>query len=168
MVANLYNYSTGETSPQKFPLSDEMIVQVMREGEVMVDNCPYIDIPGKVGMSVTEFNEFVKILEENAVSEAKLGILNKCQLLDEIKERVESGNSYNIIDFDKETENWYSSNFTSEYDKGLLLYQLGYRFPVPVPKDLEDYMNYSLLWRDLSINLHIHEVAHEGEHYLVF
>ena len=165
--AELYNYTTGQSFTAHFPINEKHIKQIMSQGEVMVDNCHNLDLP-ELGLSLTEMNDIITLINEHDVTPEELTILNQTYLLSEITEKQEKDIEIHIIDFDEETATWASNNFCSEYDKGLLLYELGFTFPAEVPEALKDYMNYEMLWRDCSINNSIREVTYNGRHFLIW
>ena len=154
MKFDCYNYTKQEGFEATFPMTEDEIAKLNSTGEVMVE------IPGyEVGVNLTTMNEFVKMLEENGVDEKSYNILSKAYLFNEIKERLEKGESFSIIDFGAETSNWMSASFYDESDKGRLLYELELaKFPVEVPEELVEYMDYAMLWRNESINQGIREV----------
>lgn len=169
MKADVYNYSNGTAFTVDFPMSEEKIAEIMKKGEVMVDDCPYVSLSGySVGMTLTSFNNFVKLLKENNVSDEELKIYNAGGwTIDEIAEKIENG-GFSIIDFYDETASWSSSDFNSEDDRGRVLYQYGFRFPADVPEELKDYMDYAMLWRDEEINSGIRAVMCNDSSYLVW
>lgn len=120
------------------------------------DNHEYIIIdtdctlnPGQYD-SITELNDFLIECLENSISEDDLYILSRCCLYHEVMEMVRE-ESYTIVDFESETENWSYSDFTSESDKGRVLYDCGYyQMPFEVTTEMEDWIDWSIAWRNAS------------------
>ncbi len=163
--ATIFNYTNHSTFNAVFPMTDEKLSELMAKGEVMVDGCAEVAITGEIGVSLKEFNEAVKKFEEIGITVDELKILSKTYLFNEIVERAENRL---IIDFDDETSTWSSSDFYSESDKGRVLYDADIaKFPVPVPKELEEYMDFAKLWRDNEVNMGLRCVIHDGTHYIV-
>ncbi len=163
--ATLYNYTAQDTVNETFPLNSEKMQGYINSGqEIMVDSVEGATIGGEVGMSLREFNEAAKAIAESGMTDEEFKILGKTYLFKEIYEKI--NDSYTIIDFYGETAGWASSDFYNEGDKGRILYDLGYAsFPAEVPEELEEYMDYAMLYRDTEINLGIREV--DGR-YMVF
>ncbi len=169
--ADVYDYTTQcPGGILSFPMTEEEINDIEQKGhELMVDYSLLVDVPGPVGVSIREFNKIAVTLSEAGAEEYDLKILKKTYTADEIVERYQNGGSFCIVDFDAETKNWMSASFHSESDKGRVLYDMGYiAFPVPVPEELEEYMDYAELYRSESVNMSIREVTLDNEHYLVF
>lgn len=163
--ASIFNYTSRTVKNAVFPMADEELSKLMAEGEVMVDGCAEVRITGEFGVSLKEFNEAVKKFEEIGITEDELKILSKTYLFNEIVERAENRL---IIDFDDETSTWSSSDFYSESDKGRVLYDADIaKFPVAVPKELEEYMDFAKLWYDNEVNMGLRCVIHDGTHYIV-
>lgn len=165
--AVIYNYTTGTSFNAHFPMGEKRIKQIMSQGEVMVDECQNLSLP-ELGMNIKEFNRLINLFNENDITKEQISILSETYLLNEITEFVENETDIHIIDFDEATKSWSSSDFWSEYDKGLVLYNEGFSFPTEVPAALVDYMDYALLWRDCSINNSIREVSKDNHHYLIW
>ncbi len=165
MKVTIYNYSTGDSFEKKFPMNDREYRAVMSLGEVMVDDSDLVPIDGMV--TIAELNNFAKLVK-NRITDKDLKVLGKTYLLNEISEGLQN-NGFTIINFDEETQSWSCSDFCSESDKGRVLYDLQYAaFPTEVPEALEEYMDYSMLYRNASINMGIREVVSDNTHYLVF
>lgn len=163
--AELYNYSTRNSESAIFPMTDEEIEEIMKKGEIMVDSADGLRLEGEFGMNVKEFNDIIRLFDEKEIELADIQLLSKTYLLKEIEEGVDK---ILIIDFGGETAGWSSADFFSERDKGRVLYDLGVAsFPVAVPEDLEEYMDYSMLWRDAEINLGLRTVVTDDGQYIV-
>lgn len=169
IVAETYNYTTQEAGRLIFPLTSEKIDENKYAGqEIMIDGCEYFSFLG-VGKNIEEFQNFVEVINESGTSEEGLKILSKTYLPEEIYEILKDGDSFVIVDFDQETYGWSAASIISDDDKGRVLYECGYTvFPVEVPEELEDYMDYAALWRDASIGKDIRVVNVDGSGYLVW
>lgn len=146
--AEIYNYSTHQMLDEvfTFPMSEDKINKTLQLGEVMVESDERI-----VGFSLSEFNEMATKIEEAGLTDEDVNILEKTYLFSEIAENAENAL---IINFNEEVSalGWSNMNFINDEDKGRLLYGLGYAsFPVNIPEELEDYMDYGRLWRDIEV-----------------
>ncbi len=163
--ATVYNYSTHKSKTVTFPLTNAQMDKLLSEGEVMVDSCEILELEGEVGMTVKEFNDIVNLFSEKQIKPEVLEILSRTYLLKEIVEYIDE---ITIIDYDAETTDWLSSDFYSESDKGRVIYDAAYAtFPVKVPEELEEYMDYAMLWRDAEINMGLRCVTVRGNNYIV-
>ena len=158
----IYNYTNRQAFLQEFPTTDERVAQICNMGECMVET-------GDEELNVEYFNKMMRAVEEAGYDEKTYDILCRTYLTAEVFEKIESEYPFTIVDFGEETKEWMSSNFTSENDKGLLLYEMGLiSFPVEVPEELKPYMDYAALYRDAEINMGIRCVTTKDSNYLVW
>ncbi len=166
-----YNYTRQCAERLLFPLSDEKLAEIKaRDEELMVDECDHISV---YCMNIDEFQEFVNLINETGMEDLDLRILGKTYLITEIMDALKGADQwtdvYNVVNFSAETASWSSSDVWSESDKGRVLYNGGWAlFPAEVPEELEDYMDYAMLWRDAEINMGIRTVTVDGNYYLVW
>lgn len=116
--------------------------------------------------SIDELNEFLFVCEENGISLEELEVLSRVMLYHEVIEAVDN-QSYCIVDFDTETADWCwgnGGNITSDFDKGMCLYDSGYYSPFSfeVTEEMRDWIDWESVWvnattegwQEISINGH--------------
>ena len=151
--AELYNFTIGETFYAPFPLSPDLVDSVKKSGqEIMVTAINGQSI-GEVGISVDEAADFAAELEYAGVSPEDLGTLLKTYFLSEMRDHIKSGGAYAILDVG-------GLYVHDDNAMGRFLYEEGYAsFPVKVPEELEEYMDYAALFRDAAINMDIRRIG---------
>jgi hypothetical protein len=142
------------------PMDEEKLRELLGDDEWII-----IDSP--VGEELTNITELNELLME--IDFKDLMILSKTYLYNEIKEMVENGNEYTIIDFDAVTANWGSGNGvpeTEEY-KGFVLFDQGYaNLPFEHTEEMEDYIRWETVWTTAECE-NWREVRYNGNLYLV-
>lgn len=173
-LSNLAKYTEGRENGEwlTLPKSEEKLKEdferIVGEGNehIILDFCS----PFGIGEyeNVFELNEFLIDLTLNGVSETDVNILSKvADTQEELKSVLENGN-YIIIDVDSEIHGW-STNLVDDDVRGRVLHNLGFNtvFKLNVPEEMEDYIDWESVYRDLSINDGWYDVRRNGTDYLV-
>ena len=101
--------------------------------------------------NIDSLADFLKKCDELGVDKETLEILSATFMYNEIKEMVEKEELPTIIDFDAETSDWRCGNggdFTSEFDKGMAVYDFGYYnpFKFEMTEDIYDWIDWESVW----------------------
>lgn len=117
---------------------------------------------------IFELNDMLENFNENGIDDITVKLI--CRVSDtkeEALERLETG-SYIVIDVDAVSSTWMSG---IDYEElyGMVLHEEGYNnlFKEPIPEDMIDYIDFSQVWTDLSINDGWKAVTINNETYLV-
>lgn len=117
---------------------------------------------------IFELNNLLKNFNESGIDDVTVKLI--CRVSDtkeEALERLETG-SYIVIDVDAVSSTWMSG---IDYEElyGLVLNEEGYNnlFKEPIPEDMIDYIDFSQVWTDLSVNDGWQAVTVNNETYLV-
>lgn len=153
--------------PVVLPMSPEEL-----EKELKTDH-EYVITDGDLDLveydSIQKVNEVLLYCQEEEIPETELEMLFHMYSLEDVQELVEN-RCYVFVDFDAETETWNYGNggdFTSDYDKGMLLYDLGLTdpFETELPPELHDWIQWDSVWTTAE-TVGWQEVIHKGTHYL--
>jgi hypothetical protein len=142
------------------PIDEEKLRELLGNDEWIIVDSP-------VGEELTNITELNELLTE--IDYDDLMILSETYLYSEIKEMVENGNEYTIIDFISETANWGDSYGMpgTEENEGFLLFTLGYeKLPFEYTEAMEDYIRWETLWTTAECE-GWREVRYNGKLYLV-
>lgn len=173
-LSNLGKYTEGRENgewlilPKDEEKLEEVFERIVGKGNehIILD----YDAPFEISEyeNVFELNNFLIDLTLNEVSERDANVLSKVvDTQKELKEVLENGN-YIIIDVDEHIHGW-STNIVDDDIRGRVLNDLGFNtvFKVNVPEEMEDYIDWESVYRDLSINDGWEDVRHNGTDYLV-
>lgn len=144
----------------QLPMNEDRLQELLGKDEWII-----IDSP--IGEELTNIIELNKLLTE--IDYDALMILSETYLYNEIKEMVEKGNEYTIIDFDSETADWYNGSgvMGTEEEYGMVLFHNGYvSFPFEYTEEMEDYVKWEALWTTAECE-GWREVRHNEKLYLV-
>ena len=176
-LSNLARYTEGRENGEWLilPKDEEKLVEdferIVAKGN---DNIEHIildyDSPFKIGEydNIFELNEFLIELTLNGVTEKTVDIISKVvDTQEELKEVLENGN-YIIINVDEHIHGW-STNIVDDDIRGRVLNDLGFNtvFKTHVPEEMEDYIDWESVYRDISINDGWEDVRHVETDYLV-
>ena len=120
--------------------------------------------------SIDELNNFLLECKEEGIDEETLGILSRVLFYNEVIEHVRNGNYY-IVDFNGETSGWNcgrGGDITSDFDKGLCLFESGYYnpFDFEYKEEMENWIDWESVWINATCE-GWHEVSMNGNDYLV-
>lgn len=173
-LSNLAKYTEGRENGEwlVLPKSEEKLEEVYEKivgkgnEHIILD----YDAPFEIGEydNIFELNDFLVDLTLNGVTETKVNILSKVvDTQEELKSVLANGN-YIIIDVDSEIHGW-STNIVDDDIRGRVLHNLGFNtvFKVNVPEEMEDYIDWESVYRDLSINDGWYDVRRNETDYLV-
>lgn len=118
--------------------------------------------------NIFELNNLLKNFNESGIDDVTVKLI--CRVSDtkeEALERLETG-SYIVIDVDAVSSTWMSG---IDYEElyGMVLNEEGYNnlFKEPIPEDMIDYIDFSQVWTDLSVNDGWQAVTIDSATYLV-
>ena len=173
-LSNLVRYTEGRENgewlilPKDEEKLEEVFERIVGKGNehIILD----YDAPFEISEyeNVFELNEFLIDLTLNGVTEKTVDILSKVvDTQEELKEVLENGN-YIIINVDEHIHGW-STNIVDDDIRGRVLNDLGFNtvFKAHVPEEMEDYIDWESVYRDLSINDGWEDVRRNGTDYLV-
>lgn len=160
------NLTTGKEMEINLPMKEHRLRQILDE------RCEYIIIDCDVNIpeyaNIYNLNELLQFCQDNEVEE-EFEILMQTYLYHEVRTAM-LNLEYLLIDFDTETAGWNcgsGGDFTQEWDKGRCLYEYGLaELPFEVKEEMEDYIDWSLVWRDSNCS-GWREVTYKDRHYLV-
>jgi hypothetical protein len=173
-LSNLAKYTEGRENGEwlTLPKSEEKLAEVFERivgkgnEHIILD----YDAPFEIGEyeNVFALNEFLIDITLNGVTERTVNILSKVvDTQEELKEILES-ERYIIINVDEHIQGW-STNIVDDDIRGRVLHNLGFNtvFKVKVPEEMEDYIDWESVYRDLSINDGWYDVRRNETDYLV-
>lgn len=173
-LSNLAKYTEGRENgewlilPKTEEQLEEVFEKIVGKGNehIILD----YDAPFEIGEydNIFELNEYMMELNENGVDELTVNILEKVvDTKEELKSVLANGN-YIIIDVDSEIHGW-STNIVDDDIRGRVLHDLGFNtvFKAHVPEEIEDYIDWESVYRDLSINDGWYDVRRNNTDYLV-
>ena len=173
-LSNLARYTEGRENgewlilPKDEEKLEEVFERIVGKGNehIILD----YDAPFEIGEyeNVFALNEFLINITLNGVTEKTVNILSKVvDTQEELKEVLES-ERYIIINVDEHIQEW-STNIVDDDIRGRVLHDLGFNtvFKAHVPEEMEDYIDWESVYRDISINDGWEDVRRNGTDYLV-
>lgn len=173
-LSNLAKYTEGRENgewlllPKTEEKLEEVFEKIVGKGNehIILD----YDAPFEIGEydNIFELNEFLIDITLNGVTERTVNILSKVvDTQEELKEILES-ERYIIINVDEHIQGW-STNIVDDDIRGRVLHDLGFNtvFKAHVPEEIEDYIDWESVYRDLSINDGWEDVRYVETDYLV-
>lgn len=152
------------------PVHEDTLKSELRDGEyIIIDYDAKVLSPGQYD-SIDELNNFLLECKEDGINEETLGILSRVLLYNEVIEHVRN-ESYCIVDFNGETSGWNcgrGGDITSDFDKGLCLFESGYYnpFDFEYKEEMENWIDWESVWINATCE-GWHEVSMNGNDYLV-
>ena len=153
------------------PITEEKLDKALNPNDeyIIIDYDAKVLSPGQYD-SIDELNNFLLECKEDGIEEETLGVLSRVLLYNEVIEHVRNG-SYCIVDFNGETSGWNcgrGGNITSDYDKGMCLFDSGYYnpFEFEMNEDIHDWIDWESVWVNATTE-GWHEVNMNGNGYLV-
>lgn len=146
----LRNITNNKEQELHLPMDDEKL-EVMLDKSceyLIVDHDPVLDVDEYE--SVIELNNLLQKCTEKGINADMLSVLSIALTYEEVKERIEKEN-YQIIKFN---DYMPYGDFNVDADKGRALYEAGaYNpFPIPVPKELLDCIDWDDVWVNAECN----------------
>ena len=173
-LSNLRKYTEGNENGEwlQLPMESEKLHTIFNaivgkdEEWIILDS----DAPFFVSEydDIFELNNLLKNFNESGIDDVTVKLI--CRVSDtkeEALERLETG-SYIVIDVDEVSSTWMSGiNYEELY--GMVLNEEGYNnlFKEPIPEDMIDYIDFSQVWTDLSVNDGWQAVTIDSTKYLV-
>ena len=153
------------------PMTEEELDKVLNPNDeyIIIDYDANVLSPGQYD-SIDELNEFLNECKEEGIDEETLGVLSRVLLYNEVIEHVRNGN-YCIVDFNGETSGWNcgrGGDITSDFDKGLCLFESGYYnpFDFEYKEEMENWIDWESVWINANCE-GWHQVSLNGNDYLV-
>lgn len=153
------------------PMTEEELDKRLNPNDeyIIIDYDAKVLSPGQYD-SIDELNNFLLECKEDGIDEETLGILSRVLLYNEVIEHVRNGNYY-IVDFNGETSGWNcgrGGDITSDFDKGLCLFESGYYnpFDFEYKEEMENWIDWESVWINATCE-GWHEVIMNGNDYLV-
>ena len=173
-LSNLAKYTEGNENGKwlQLPMESEKLhtffnaIVGKNQESIIVD----YDAPFEISEweNVFSLNKFLHDINENGVDDLTAKIIFKiADSKEEAMEKLETG-SYIVIDVDEVSSTWMSG---IDYEElyGMVLNEEGYNnlFKEPIPEDMIDYIDFSQVYRNLSINDGWQAVTINNQTYLV-
>ncbi|WP_195656281.1 antirestriction protein ArdA [Blautia massiliensis (ex Durand et al. 2017)] len=173
-LSNLRKYTGGNENGKwvQLPMESEKLHKVFNDIVGKDEEWIILDSDAPFFISeyddIFELNNLLKNFNESGIDDVTVKLI--CRVSDtkeEALERLETG-SYIVIDVDAVSSTWMSG---IDYEElyGLVLHEEGYNnlFKEPIPEDMIDYIDFSQVWTDLSVNDGWQAVTINNETYLV-
>ena len=155
----------------ELPVEEKELDKILNPNDeyIIIDYDAKVLSPGQYD-SIDELNNFLLECKEDGIDEETLGILSRVLLYNEVIEHVRNGN-YCIVDFDAETSGWNcgrGGDITSDFDKGLCLFESGYYnpFDFEYKEEMENWIDWESVWINATCE-GWHEVSMNENGYLV-
>ena len=154
------------------PMTEEELDKRLNPNDeyIIIDYDAKVLSPGQYD-SIDELNNFLTWCEEEyQISEETLGILSRVLLYHEVIEHVKNLD-YIIVDFNAETNGWNcgrGGDITSDFDKGLCLFESGYYnpFDFEYKEEMENWIDWESVWINATCEGWC-KVSMNGNDYLV-
>lgn len=153
------------------PMTEEELNKALNSNDeyIIIDYDAKVLVPGQYD-SIDELNEFLNECKEEGIDEETLGVLSRVLLYNEVIEHVRNGN-YCIVDFNGETSGWdcgRGGDITSDFDKGLCLFESGYYnpFEFEYKEEMENWIDWESVWINANCE-GWYQVSLNGNDYLV-
>ena len=144
IIITLRDITTYVDVQLHLPMDDAKLKSMLEKNHeyLIVDHDPVLDIYEYE--SVINLNNLLHKCAKKGINADMLSVLSIVLTYEEVKERIEKEN-YQIIKFD---DYMPYGDFNDDADKGLALFEAGVYdpFPVPVPKELLDWIDWDSVW----------------------
>lgn len=173
-LSNLRKYTEGNENGKwlQLPMESEKLHTIFNDIVGKDEEWIILDSDAPFFISeyddIFELNNLLKNFNESGIDDVTVKLI--CRVSDtkeEALERLETG-SYIVIDVDAVSSTWMSG---IDYEElyGLVLNEEGYNnlFKEPIPEDMIDYIDFSQVWTDLSVNDGWQAVTIDSTTYLV-